>query len=98
MDSKIIKNPRVGVGVLVVKDQKILLGKRISSHGNQTYCPPGGHLEFGESPLECAKRELLEETSLIAEEVMVGPWTNDIFLDDDKHYLTVFMVVTRFLG
>ena len=57
-------NPRVGIGVLIFKEQKILLGKRIMSHGSGTWSPPGGHLEFRESFEECAIREVNEETGL----------------------------------
>ena len=92
------ERPKVGVGVLVVHEEKILLGERIYSHGAGTWCPPGGHLEFGESPQDCAVRELEEEAGLIAEEVVMGPWTNDLFKSEGKHYITLYMVVTRFSG
>jgi 8-oxo-dGTP diphosphatase len=53
--------PQVGIGLLVVKDGKFLLGKRISSHGTGEYSGPGGHLEYGESFETCALREMAEE-------------------------------------
>lgn len=34
--------PKVGVGVVVFKDGKILLGKRINAHGDGEYEGPGG--------------------------------------------------------
>ncbi|MCB1148773.1 MAG: NUDIX domain-containing protein [Chlamydiia bacterium] len=92
------KRPKIGVGVLVVKGGRLLLGERIHSHGSGTWCPPGGHLEFGESPAECAARELKEETSLVATEIAPGPWTNDFFEAENKHYLTVYMIVREFEG
>lgn len=92
------KHPRVGVGVLVMRNGQLLLGERIGSHGSDTWCPPGGHLEFGETPAECAARELLEETGLHAQDIHAGPWTNDLFEVEGKHYLTVFMMVSRFTG
>ena len=52
------------VGVLILKDKKILLGKRKGSHGTGEYSCAGGHLEFGESFEECATREVLEETGV----------------------------------
>ncbi|MDX8431022.1 MAG: NUDIX domain-containing protein [Candidatus Algichlamydia australiensis] len=62
----ISKKPLVDIGVHVIQKGKILLGKRINAHGTGAYAPPGGHLEFGETPEECAVRELLEETGLTA--------------------------------
>lgn len=50
--------PEVGVGLLIVKDDLILLGKRLASHGTGSYGGPGGHLEHGESIEDCILREL----------------------------------------
>lgn len=47
-----------GVGVLVVKDDKILCGTRVKQ---RTLCGPGGHIEDGETPGEAAVRETQEE-------------------------------------
>src|SRR5438105_3422238 len=55
---------RVGIGMVVFKDNKILLGKRKSSHGAGEYAGLGGHLEFGESIEQCAKREAMEEAGI----------------------------------
>lgn len=87
-----MKNPRVGVGVIVHDGSRVLLGRRIGSHGADTWCFPGGHLEFGESPLQCAERELLEETGLQSNDLSVGPYTNDIFDEEGKHYVTLFVL------
>jgi 8-oxo-dGTP diphosphatase len=56
--------PKVGVGVMVMQDGKVLLGKRKGAHGEGEYSFPGGHLEFGESFEACAKREVKEETGI----------------------------------
>lgn len=56
--------PRVGICVIVVKDGKILLGKRKGAHGAGEYASPGGHLEHLERVAECAAREVREETGL----------------------------------
>ena len=86
------KRPQVGVGVVVIRNNKVLLGKRKNAHGNHTYNFPGGHLEFGEEIETCAKREVLEETGLIITKTIVGPFTNDIFISEGKHYITIFVV------
>lgn len=60
--------PLVGISVLVVKEGKLLLGRRKGSHGAGEYAAPGGHLEHLESFQICAAREVLEETG-----VEIGP-------------------------
>jgi 8-oxo-dGTP diphosphatase len=38
--------PKVGVGVMIVKEATVLLGQRKGSHGNGEFAFPGGHLEY----------------------------------------------------
>ncbi|MBJ3816541.1 NUDIX domain-containing protein [Shimwellia pseudoproteus] len=86
--------PRFGVGILIVRQGKILLGQRLGSHGEGCWSAPGGHLEPGESVEQCARRETLEETGLQLGSIMRGPWSEDYFPRQQKHYLTM-MVVAR---
>ena len=81
------RRPFVGVGVLVVKGGKVLLGKRKGSHGAGTWCLPGGHLDYGETLEGAAKREVFEETGLEIGELEVISVSNDIMYD--KHYITI---------
>ena len=92
------KFPKVGVAIILVKDGKVLMGKRIGSHGAQTWSFPGGHLEFGESLENCAKREVKEETSLAIPGIIYGTFTNDIFKNEGKHYITLYVIATDFQG
>lgn len=81
---------RVGVGVIIVKNDTVLLGKRLNAHGQGTWAFPGGHLEMGESWQECALREVAEETGLSINTPHFAAITNDIF-GPEKHYITIFM-------
>jgi 8-oxo-dGTP diphosphatase len=56
--------PRVGVGVLVVKDGMVLLAQRKGSHGAGEFAFPGGHLEYMEMFEHCARRETREECGI----------------------------------
>ena len=58
------QRPKVGLAVFIVKDGKVLVGKRKGSHGDGEYALPGGHLEYMESLEDCARRETLEETGI----------------------------------
>lgn len=83
--------PRVGVGVIVRKGDEVLLIKRAHSHGSGTWSTPGGHLDFGESPAECAARETLEETGVTVGDLSLLALTNDVFVAEEKHYITLWM-------
>jgi 8-oxo-dGTP diphosphatase len=85
-----MKNPKVGVGVFVERKGKILVGKRKGSHGAGTWALPGGHLEPGESFETCCKREVLEETGLIINNIRPVVFTNDVFHHEGLHYITLF--------
>ena len=87
------KQVQVGVAALIYTSAGLLLGKRCGSHGANTWAPPGGHIDFAEQPKQAVKRELLEETGLSSVLVLPGPWTNDYFPDEDKHYITLFFYV-----
>jgi 8-oxo-dGTP diphosphatase len=85
------KRPKVGVGVCLVKNGKVLMGERLHAHGDGTWSFPGGHLEFGESFEECARREVAEETGLQVTDLTFITCTNDVFESEQKHYITVYM-------
>jgi len=90
-------SPRVGVGVAVIHNNQLLLGKRKGAHGAGAWSFPGGHLEHGEDVEACAKRELVEETGLQPLAMHCGPWVNNV-IDGDKHYVTLFVFVSEFEG
>jgi 8-oxo-dGTP diphosphatase len=81
--------PLVGVGVVITNDDQWLLMRRRASHGEGTWSSPGGHLDFGEHPAECARREAIEETGLTIDQVEFIGATNDVF-DSDRHYVTLW--------
>ena len=83
--------PRIGVGVIIIRDDHVLLLKRRNVHGADTWSTPGGHLEFGETPEACAIREAYEETGVTIGEVRFRAITNDIFETEGKHYITIWM-------
>ena len=87
MDSR----SKVGVAVFVWRGGKFLIQQRLGSHGSGTWSVPGGHLEFGESWEACAKRETLEETGMEITNVRFLTATNDIFKDENKHYITIWV-------
>jgi 8-oxo-dGTP diphosphatase len=90
--------PQVGLAVIVESEGTVLLLQRKGSHGEGTWAPPGGHVEFGESLEACAARETLEETGVVVGDVEFIAITNDLFPSEQKHYLTVWVQATYLSG
>ena len=84
---------RVGVGVLVMCPLGYVLMKRQGSHGAGEWSFPGGHLEVGESVIECAIRETKEELGVELQLVHTpGTFTEDYF--PGKQYITLYAIGT----
>nr|CDQ34781.1 bifunctional nicotinamide mononucleotide adenylyltransferase/ADP-ribose pyrophosphatase [Virgibacillus halodenitrificans] len=86
------KQVQVGVAAVILREGRVLLGERIGSHGAHTWATPGGHLELCESIEECAQRETFEETGLVVDAFKKLSFTNDVFEQEGKHYVTLFVV------
>lgn len=70
-------DPKVGVGVLVVENQKVLLVRRAMDPERGKWSIPAGYLDRGEDPKETAVREAWEETGLeVAIEGLVDVFYN----------------------
>ena len=92
-----IHGPVTGVASLIVDNEKLLLGYRKKSPGKNSWQCPGGLLEAGESVFDCAIREAREETGLHIRPVQLGPFTNNYFVDDAFHSVTLY-VIARVAG
>ena len=89
-----MQRPQVGMGILVMRGNKVLLGKRRGSHGDGYYAAPGGHIEFGESFAAAAAREVREETALEIANLRLLSVGNYLFTrtDGERHYIDVDFV------
>lgn len=85
------KLPIVGIGTIIIKDGKVLLGRRVTEHGKETWSVPGGHLEFKEEIEEGCIREVKEETNINIKNLKFVTVTNNIFPDENMHSITIFM-------
>jgi ADP-ribose pyrophosphatase len=57
-------HPRVAVGAIVIKDDRVLLVKRNKPPGEGLWAIPGGRVEPGETLQQAAEREIMEETGI----------------------------------
>lgn len=95
---------RAGVGIIMLKDNKVLLGKRNDDpekadselRGEGRWTCPGGKIGFGEKITEAAKREILEETDIKAKDLQLISVTNEIV--PDKHFVTLGFLCKDFEG
>jgi len=85
-----------GVGVVLLKEGKLLLGRRTEGFERGTWSMPGGKIESGETLEETAKREVLEETGIIVRAARVICVNNDI--GGGKHFVTVGLFADSFVG
>lgn len=98
------KKVGVGLGVMIFKDNKILLGKRHKDpnkadselRGEGTWTMPGGKLEYGETFEEGAIREVKEETGIILKDTKVICINND--KNEHAHFITIGLLSDNFEG
>jgi ADP-ribose pyrophosphatase YjhB (NUDIX family) len=81
--------PNVGVATIVVKDDKILLGK--DAPKSDVYGLPGGHWESGETLKECSARETKEESGVVCSNQKLVSIYDFYREDKKKSYLTFGM-------
>lgn len=94
--------PRVGVGAIVIKDDKVLLVKRGIPPSKGLWAIPGGHVELGETLQETAEREILEETGIVIK-AQKPAYAFDLIERDDLgkiryHYIVVDLMAEYISG
>lgn len=90
--------PQIGVGVILLKDDKILLGKRLYDKSGPNWGFPGGHLDKFEAVEDCAIRETKEETNLNVKKLQFLTYTEDFFKDINEHFITLIFISKEFSG
>ncbi len=84
--------PHIGVGIIIEDyDDKVLLMKRKGAHSETTWGFPGGKLDKFETIEDCAIRETKEETGLNITNIQIDKFTNDMFIEENLHYITIFV-------
>lgn len=85
------QRPKVGVGVMVLKNGRVLMHRRKGAHGAGEWSYPGGHLEYLESLADCARREVREECGIEIANVRFL-FVANVTKYAPKHYLHVGLI------
>lgn len=86
--------PRVGVGVLICKDDSILLGHRKTFDEKGYRSVPGGHLDWMDTFETAGIREVRKETGLDISEIEFFTATNNLSPGEKRatHSVSIFMI------
>ncbi len=87
------ERPIVGCLAVVRRGNKVLLAERSLPPGIGKWGFPGGMQELGETLFECAQRELIEETGIMAEPHSVLTAIESIRQDEKGKIMTHFTLV-----
>ena len=90
---------RIRAAAIVVEGDSVLLVQHQHDEidgGKAWWVPPGGGVEGGESLVECAQRETLEETGLSVELGRIAYIRE--FVEPGYHHCEVFFMATSYSG
>ena len=94
--------PHVGVGVMLVRDEKLLLVKRKYDPDSGMWSIPGGHLDLGERVRDAAVREAEEETGFKTKVTDLAGIIDKVMYDKngdiEYHYVLINYFVEQIEG
>jgi 8-oxo-dGTP diphosphatase len=94
--------PHIGVGILLMRENKLLLVKRKYDPDAGYWSIPGGHLDLGERVEEAAEREAFEETGIKVKVSSLAGIINKIMYDKkgkiEYHYVLLNYFVEQIEG
>ena len=94
MNQQITANnkPQPGVGLIIKRNGKIILGRRHNEPMPGSWQLPGGWIHFGESPEQTVQRQLKGFQGLVVGESRFVTYTNNVF-DQQTHSLSLYFML-----
>lgn len=93
--------PIVGIGIAVLKPGAVLLVRRGRAPALGAWSLPGGAQKLGETAEQAARRELMEETGLAVDELLLAANVDSIHRDADgqvQFHYTILDFAARWRG
>lgn len=82
-DREFPNRPWVGIGAVIFREGRVLLARRGKPPRLGAWSLPGGAQHVGEGAIECARRELLEETGITAGQLILADVIDAVNRDAD---------------
>jgi len=89
--------PHVGVGILLIRDNSLLLVKRKFDPDAGYWSIPGGHVELGERVEHAAEREGFEETGIKVKISKLAGIIDKIMRDDKGEIIYHYVLINYFV-
>ena len=91
--------PLVGVGVVVVREERVLLIRRAKPPRRGEWSLPGGLQKLGETVFEAASREVMEETGITVQPLAVVDVVDLIEWDEQRvrYHYTLIDILAAFV-
>lgn len=100
-DREYPNRPIVGIGIVVIKNDSVLLVRRGKPPNVGSWTLPGGAQEVGETTEEAGRRELLEETGLEVGPMYFAATVDNIRRDENgrvRFHYTIIDFATRWVS
>ena len=87
---------QAAVAVLLIDNNRLLLGRRIRNEQFEGWQCPGGFMRSDESLLAAAQRCCLQKAGVEIYSVEQGPYTNNMFNSSTLHSVTLYLIAREF--